>query len=389
MATVTGDVAYDFSAEPNANPWSLADGSPGDPFVTRQGTPIIDSNALKSNFNAACFVAYAESLPDQAAFEVKGESVNGSDEFRSTIGCGGLNADGNGYISWVYGTTWRIYRVDAFALTQLGGGESISRDPLDAIGLRYEFSGGTATLTATLEGSDTTLVRTDSTSPHNGDLEACWFFGFQNSNADGFRSIAVDGITTGPQLVNINDDDIIEIGSVGNTLNTADLDVGFLSIGGIEVGLSEVTPDQHTFVQPWFTDFETYPPLGTIQALAATGSDPEAPDYESATKNVTLQLPADWSGITYVTLSDDPDSLASMIEGATIETGDIHYYRPADITLYDDSTFSDAPSGTVETWLRKSATNLMIQVLIINGVPVVPGGNWAPIEFIEKIDFIG
>lgn len=365
MATVTGDVAYDFSAEPNANPWPLADGSPGDPFVTRQGTPIIDSNALKSNFSAACFVTYAEALPDQSLFEVKGESVNGSDEFRSTIGCGGLNADGDGYISWVYGTTWRIYKVDAFALTQLGGSESIARDPLDAIGLRYEFSGGTVTLTATLEGSDTALVRTDSISPHNGDLEVCWFFGFQNSNADGFRSIAVDGIATGPSISSINGGSGIESGSAGNTMTVSGFlaPVAALTVGGLAMtAVSNTAGDNYTFTDPGFIDGEVDPGFGSLTAVASNAGE------TSAGFSVTRSLDSDLTAVVLGILSEDPETIAvkAAAQGLTIAATDTLYHGTG-LTIYDDGTISDADDGDHEVWHRDEATDIMTLIIVTIG----------------------
>jgi hypothetical protein len=118
---------------------------------------------------------------------------------------------------------------------------------------------------------------------------------------------------------------------------------------------------------PWFTDGQVYPPLGTAAALAATGSDPEAPGYSEVSKDITLELPEDWASVTYGTLSEDEDSLASLIVGATIEEGDQHYYPSAQITIYDDSTFADAPAGSLVTWLRKESSGEMVRVTIING----------------------
>src|SRR5690606_9540051 len=109
MATVTGDVTRDYSAEANVNPWVDSD------FTARNSmTPIISGFALKSNFNSAGFYSYTAVAPDQNDFEAKGETLNGSDTFGDQVGCGGIDASGNGYILWVNGNQWRIYKCDAF-----------------------------------------------------------------------------------------------------------------------------------------------------------------------------------------------------------------------------------------------------------------------------------
>lgn len=53
MATVTGDVVRDYSAEANANPWVDAD------FTARNSmTPIISGFALKSNLLGGILFLY-------------------------------------------------------------------------------------------------------------------------------------------------------------------------------------------------------------------------------------------------------------------------------------------------------------------------------------------
>lgn len=369
------DMIYDFTAEPTVNPFPAPSGWE---YVFGSGQIINGGWRTGTTPLEQCAMRPAS----LAATTDKILHVRITVPVSSGSGCGAYFGDesGNGYQLAISNSTMRANLTSAGSIgTQLGADGT---PPAWTVGDTFDFYRDQSDGRMWIEyGGENIFERTSTV--NTGQQNAGIF------SRAGYVGVATVFDVSAPEIVSINDADTIEIGSSGNTLNTANLDVGFLSVGGIEVELTEVTPDQHTFTQPWFTDFETYPPLGSVQALAATGSDPEAPDYESATKNVTLQLPADWNGITYGTLSDDPDSLASMIEGATIETGDIHYYRPADITLYDDSTFSDAPSGTVETWLRKSATNMMIQVLIINGAAVVPGSNWAAIGFIEKVDFMG
>lgn len=188
-----------------------------------------------------------------------------------------------------------------------------------------------------------------------------------------------------PEIMSINAGDPVIVGEPGSMV-TANISAVVLSIGGIDViDFTVIDADNYTYRMPWFTDGEVYPQMGSVNAIARDAEEPPS-QPELAT---ILALPADWTAVQYGTLSAAPDSLASMIKGAEIETGDHYYYKPTDLTIYDDSTISGAPTGTVETWLHKSSTNIVIQVLIINGLPYVPGSGWRPIEFIEKIDFIG
>lgn len=203
-----------------------------------------------------------------------------------------------------------------------------------------------------------------------------------------------------PELININDDDQLQSLSTDNTLEVASLAVAYLSVGGVEVdNLAAVDADNYTFDMPFFFDGEAYPEFGTVEALAATGSDSGAGGYESATKNITLSLPDGWGSVVYGTLSTDSDSLAERIDGATIETGDTHYFIESEITIFDDSTFSGAPDGTIETWLRKSGTNVLILVSITNGIPDIDStiaesvpaavdsisATYAPVNFVASL----
>lgn len=183
------------------------------------------------------------------------------------------------------------------------------------------------------------------------------------------------GAVEDPEITIVSGDDIIFVGETNAsiTLSNFTQPITSIEIDGVEVSnLVEVTPNvSYTFNVPNFTDGQVYSTLGLVTLVASTAG------AETAEIDVTLELPADWEEIVYSTLSEDEDSLSSVIVGATIETGDIHYFNSTQITIYDDSTFSDAPDGTVITWLRKSPThpttpNLMIQVSVINGQTTTP-----------------
>lgn len=362
MATVTGDVARDYSAEANINPWVDAD------FTARNSmTPIISGFALKSNFNSAGFYSYTAAAPDQDDFEVKGETLNAAATFGDQVGCGGIDSSGNGYILWVNGNQWRIYKCDAFALTQLGGTENIAHSALDRISMRYQHASGTVTATARLNGVDTALVRADSTSIHTGDLEPTWYFNFDNNNSGGFRSIAIDGIAVGPQIVSINDSGPIvagdDITAVTSTLVATGMTVGGLAVDDFTL----LDDDNYTALMPWFTDGGEYPAFGTVTVVMTDG-------VNSPELSKTLALPDTWTSIQVESLSDDEDSLSGHPDSPlTIEIGGAIVYPNESVTFYSDTTFSDAPTGSVTAWYR-SPENIMTRIIIINGEIASVGG---------------
>lgn len=364
MATVTGDVVRDYSAETNANPWVDAD------FTARNSmTPIISGFALKSNFNSAGFYSYTAAAPDQDDFEVKGEALNDAATFGDQVGCGCIDASGNGYILWVNGNQWRIYKCDAFALTQLGGTENISHSELDRISMRYQHSAGTVTATARLNGVDTALVRQDSTSIHTGDLEPTWYFNFDNNNSGGFRSIAVDGITTGPQIISINSGSGIESGSTGNALVVSGFSspVTALTVGGLAMtAVINTSGDNYTFADPGFIDGEVDPGFGTLSAVASNTGE------TSAGFNVTRTLDADLTPVVLSTLSEDPETISAKAaaQGLTIAAADTLYYGDG-LTIYGDGTISDAEDGDHEVWHRDEATDVMTLIIVTIGAGAV------------------
>lgn len=363
MTTVTGDVVRDYSEQANANPWVDAD------FTARNSmTPIISGFALKSDFNSAGFYSYTAAAPGQDDFEVKGETLNDSATFGDQVGCGCIDASGNGYILWVNGNQWRIYKCDAFALTQLGGTENISHSALDRISMRYQHSAGTVTATARLNGVDTALVRQDSTSIHAGDLEPTWYFNFDNNNSGGFRSISVDGITTGPKIASINGGAGIESNSAGNTMTVSGFlaPVATLTVGGLAMAaVTNTSGDNYTFTDPGFIDGEVDPGFGTLSAVASNTGE------TSAGFNVNRTLDPSLTAVVMSTLSDDPNSIgqASQDRGLTISSGDT-LYNSAGLSVYNDSTISDADDGTHNIWHRDAETNVMTLIIlkIVGGV---------------------
>lgn len=370
MATVTGDVVYDFSAAVNEDPWSLANGDVSDPFVSRNGmTAIISANALKSDFNVSGFLSYVEAAADQSSFEVKGEIVQGSTYTFDQVGVGGINASGDGYILWVGGTSWRIYKVDSFSLSQLGDTQAVSHSALDVVGMQYSFSSGEVTLTATRNGSPTALVRTDSTTPHNGDLQPCWYFNFDNNNSNGFRSIAADGVVTGPQIASINDGSGIVSGSSGNAMVVSGFTgpVTGLTVGGLAMtAVTNTSGDNYTFADPGFIDGEVDPGFGTLSAVASNTGE------NSAGFNVTRTLDAALTAVVLSTLSEDPETIVvkAAAQGLTVSATDTLYHGTG-LTIYDDGTISDAEDGDHEVWHRDEATDVMTMIIVTIGAGAV------------------
>ena len=248
MTTATGDVVYNFAATANQNPWALADGGGGDPFAVRNGmTAIIDSNALKSDYNNNGFVCYVAQAVDQAAFEVKGETLKSSGSFGDQVGVGSISSTGNGYIVYINGSQLRFYKVTAFALSQLDSTETTAHSALDVISLEYAFSAGTVTLNFKLNGS-TTVSRTDTTSVYNGDQQPCWFFNFDDSNGGGFRSIAIDGLSAAGVTIDSTPTDIriAESRTIRVTAPTTAMTTGNTTVKINSSGNSAITPSAVT-----------------------------------------------------------------------------------------------------------------------------------------------
>jgi hypothetical protein len=176
-------------------------------------------------------------------------------------------------------------------------------------------------------------------------------------------------VEVAPEIVSINDGDPIVVGEPLSVVTSLFEPVG-MTIGGVSVqGFEQVDPDNYTGVMPDFADGIEYPFMGTVQAQGTDAEDPP----NAPTLNVTLQLPAGFASVLYGTLSEDSTSLAAQIEGGTIEPGDTHYYPSDAITIYSNSEYSGAETGTIETWLHK-ASGVLVQVIIINGYPLTPGG---------------
>lgn len=248
MTTATGEVAYDFSSSADENPWALADGGGGDPFVVRNGmTARIITNALRSNFNSNGYCCYVGQAIDQNDFEVKGETLQGGGSFGDQVGVGAINSSGNGYILWINGNLWRIYQIDAFVIGD-GVNLSLSHNALDVISLQYSYSGGTATLTAKQNGSTVGLSTADSTSPYQGDLEPCWFFNFDNSNAGGFKSIAIDGLSAAGVTIDSTptDNRVTESRTIRVTAPTTAMTTGNTTVKINSSGNSAITPSAVT-----------------------------------------------------------------------------------------------------------------------------------------------
>ncbi len=295
MATATGDVAYNFAAAANENPWSLADGGVGDPFVVRNGmTARIITNALRSDFNSNGYCCYVAQAIDQNDFEVKGETLQGGGSFGDQVGVGAINSSGNGYILWINGNLWRIYQIDAFVIGA-GTNLTLSHAALDVISLQYSYSGGTATLTAKQNGSTVGLSVADSTSPYNGDLQPCWFFNFDNANAGGFRSIAFDGLAVAGVTIDDTptDNRVTESRTIRATAPTTAITTGNTSIyinadtnaaitptavavvSGLTVDINYTVPDEYAGLKYGATGYPII--VDTVDGQATSANVPYLP----------------------------------------------------------------------------------------------------------------
>lgn len=336
MATATGEFTLDFSGLANTNDYDNPD------FAERNGmTAIISSESLRSNFNVDAYYSYTAVLPNQSSFEVKGETLQSSSQFGDQVGVGAINTSGNGYLYWINGNQHRIYKVNAFVLEQLGNTENLTHASLAVVSLLYEFSAGTVTLTAKINGVDQILVREDSTSPYNGDLEATWYFNHDNSNLGGFRSIAADGISS-VSIVSINSGNGVRAGSVGNTLVTSgDFTPTSGTIAGIAVTSLSGTYPNFTFSMPAVIDETVHPFYGDKQAVFTDGSD--SPEL------TTPYLPK--AGYDYVTLSGVLDTTINGVIYEFIpeaEVGDQIAFPSPEVEITSNGSGSTIESGTFE-----------------------------------------
>lgn len=184
----------------------------------------------------------------------------------------------------------------------------------------------------------------------------------------------------GPGIVSINSGDAIIIGETA-TLITAGINGLFaMTVGGVAVtNLTEQSENNYTFTMPFFIDGASYPVVSVLAYIEIT--------YEGSpvTSNALILLPAGWVEVEVTSLSTDPDSLYSTVTGAEIKINNKLYANSTDITLYDDTTFSNARAGTVYVWNADEDGNIMTRIAVING-QVQPGG---AAGFIQEVQFIG
>lgn len=363
MATATGEVAYNFASSSDENPWTLADGGGGDPFVVRNGmTARIITNALRSDFNSNGYCCYVAQAIDQNDFEVKGETLQSSGEWGDQVGVGAINSSGNGYILWINGNLWRIYQIDAFVIGD-GTNLNLSHTALDVISLQYSYSGGTATLTAKQNGSAVGLSVVDSTSPYNGDLQPCWFFNFDNSNAGGFKSIAFDGLAVAGVTIDSTPADI-RVGesrtaratppttaiTTGNTsiyinadTNAAITLSSVTTVSGLTVDIVFTVPDEYAGLPYSATGYAII--VSTVDGDATSANVPYLPvtgnDYVTLTDVSATDIessPAlevddqiEWTNAAVITI-DSEGKVASTEDSTTFE------FRVWD---HNDSTWGD------------------------------------------------
>jgi hypothetical protein len=190
---------------------------------------------------------------------------------------------------------------------------------------------------------------------------------------------------TEPEIVSINDDEIVVPGESGEMV-VSNFVAASLSIGGIDVeSFVNIDDENYTFVFPFFLDNDEYVEFDVEVDAVAVSAD----EVDEATLPVIVELPVGWVEVEITSLSSDPDSIAQAEVGVDTEVGDFYYALSSQINLFPDTTFNGAAAGTVYVWLRKTATNIMHRIEVINGEVAPSSGGWAPIEFIQPIGFFG
>lgn len=271
MTTATGQIVVNFSALPDAAPYTPAG------FVASAGFAArIVSGSLRGNLVTG-FLRYTAVAPQAGeTVSVRGETLRGSDGFNDPSGVGVIDNDGNGYIFWRNGNIGRIYKSTSFVLTQMGSGETLTYDAGAVTEIRCEYDGSgtpTTTLTAVIDGVDTPLVRQDTTAPYSTFIPAL-YFEHSDSSASGFISVGFDGMAVGPQLVSVNAGQPVRAGQTGIPVVVS---AGFTptsgTIAGIAVTNIQGASPNFTCDLPAVVEGASHPGYGSRPAVFTDGVD--------------------------------------------------------------------------------------------------------------------
>lgn len=168
-----------------------------------------------------------------------------------------------------------------------------------------------------------------------------------------------------PTLYDLNGNNIVKVGSSGNTISTAGLGtLTSLTIGGVSATSLSAPGGDGTFSFPGYVDGVVTSLLSTVTAVAGDGTN-------TANRSVTLQPTDGWS---YVTLSGTLNSS---------NTGILYNFSPAAVTgdqiVFESGNVIVDAQGNIETdtnttlWHIQASTGVARSV----AVTVIAGGSTA------------
>ncbi len=362
MATVTGDIAYDFSGLPNANPWVNAD------FTDIQNSFIVSSGSLKAGAVAACYTLYTATLPTNDKIRAKIELSNDSSVWFDSLYAIISDASGNGYRVQSNGNQITLSRLDAFSATELvqATGQSYSANSE----LEVELDVSTGDLEVFL---NSTSIITSNDTAHSSGLLSGFGVTWDNSNANGIVSFAGDGYAVAPSNSVIPLDETPE-DSAQQSFTTTGLTgpITAATLGGVDILSLLSNTDPETATTYTYDISNTEASTGTARigetstlSITATGG--------TATQDVTIQPKTGWSvvelsgSLRKETDSEGRKDLLKAIDddlGITTAVGDIVYWNAS-------NNASIGPDGTYTSGLT-SAGQFTELVVIQGGTATTP-----------------
>lgn len=163
------------------------------------------------------------------------------------------------------------------------------------------------------------------------------------------------------------------------TISESQLNVGGTGYYGTTAGMGIVTSisggeitsalvGSFTFDILEFENNVTYSEFGNVIFEVSDGT-------LTASDEVPLSVMSGYNSQIITSLSSSPDSIHSQLVGFTLKIGNTLYGDSSEITLYDDTTYAAAPTGTIYIWNRDVDTNVMNRITIINGDVEFSDGN--------------
>lgn len=163
-----------------------------------------------------------------------------------------------------------------------------------------------------------------------------------------------------PTLYDLNGNNIVKVGSIGNTISTAGLGtLTSLTIGSVTAASLSAPGGDGTFNVPAFSDGTTFGLLGTVTATAGDGT-------ATANRSVTLQPTDGW---TYVTLAGTLNSS---------NTGILYNFSPAavagDQIVFESGNVIVDAQGNIETDTNTSLWHIQASTGVVRSVAVTVEG---------------